>query len=81
LLYLQLIFEAKTENGYEGDISLDDFKIRDGLCAADAASLEIKPPSRSDKERAALLQEQIERYRKILRRRQRMRNERRGTST
>ncbi|XP_060575304.1 uncharacterized protein LOC132732812 isoform X2 [Ruditapes philippinarum] len=77
----QLIFEAKTENGYEGDISLDDFKIRDGLCAADAASLEIKPPSRSDKERAALLQEQIERYRKILRRRQRMRNERRGTST
>ncbi|XP_045189152.2 uncharacterized protein LOC123546718 isoform X3 [Mercenaria mercenaria] len=72
----QLIFEAKTETGYEGDISMDDFRIRDGLCALDAASLEIKPEPLPQQERSYLLNEQIERYRKILRRRQRMRNER-----
>ncbi|KAH3785219.1 hypothetical protein DPMN_163304 [Dreissena polymorpha] len=70
----QLIFEAVTDLGYEGDISIDDFSIRDGACAVDAASLEATPPPLTDAGKSKLLQDQVERYRKILRRRQRLRN-------
>lgn len=72
----KLIFEGQTDLGYEGDISIDDFRIRDGKCAADAASLEIQPTPLPDVEKKRLLNEQIERYRRILRRRQRVQNQR-----
>ncbi|XP_052773475.1 uncharacterized protein LOC128212190 isoform X3 [Mya arenaria] len=69
----QLILEGITELGYEGDISIDDFRIRDGICAADAASLEPTRSPLTDNDRSTILRDQIERYRKILKRRQRMR--------
>lgn len=70
----QLIFEGITDLGYEGDISLDDFRIKDGRCASDAASLEATPAPKEEREMSQLLQDQIDRYRKILRRRQRLRS-------
>lgn len=70
----QLILEGITDLGYEGDISLDDFLIRDGLCDPDAASLEVTPAPKKEKEMSKLLKQQIDRYRRILRRRQRLRN-------
>ena len=69
----QLIFEAQTDLGYEGDISIDDFRIRNGHCAQDAASLEPTRAPKTEEERSQLLQSQIEKYRKILRHRQRVR--------
>ncbi|KAL4232405.1 hypothetical protein ACF0H5_009973 [Mactra antiquata] len=69
----QLIFEGATDTGYEGDISIDDFRIRDGLCAEDAASLEMTPAPLPKKEMTKLFNEQLERYRKLMRRRERMR--------
>ena len=66
----QVIFEGVTENGYEGDISLDDISIHDGECTSHYNTVEVKPkvPGVSKS-----LQEQINRYRKLLRRRHRMR--------
>lgn len=72
VISFQLIFEGVTETGYEGDISIDDFRIRDGLCAADAASLEATPAPMPDREKKKLFNEQLERYRRLLRRRQRL---------
>ncbi|KAH3785222.1 hypothetical protein DPMN_163307 [Dreissena polymorpha] len=60
-------YQAVTDLGYEGDISIDDFSIRDGACA-------VTPPPLTDAEKSKLLQDQVERYRKILKRRQRLRN-------
>ncbi|KAH3785340.1 hypothetical protein DPMN_163427 [Dreissena polymorpha] len=77
----QLIFEAVTDLGYEGDISIDDFSIRDGACAVDAASLEATPAPLTDAGKSKLLQDQVERYRKILRRRQRLRNRLHGKTS
>ena len=73
----QLVFEGSTSIGYEGDISIDDFSIEDGLCANDQGKDVFGitlPPPLTKEERRKLLQKQIDRYRKLLRRRQRMRN-------
>lgn len=61
------------EQGYEGDISIDDIRITDGVCAADMASSEVTPKPLGDQEKTKLLKDQLERYRRLMRRRQRMR--------
>ncbi|KAH3785347.1 hypothetical protein DPMN_163434 [Dreissena polymorpha] len=74
-------YQAVTDLGYEGDISIDDFSIRDGACAVNTASLEVTPPPLTDAGKSKLLQDQVERYRKILRRRQRLRNRLHGKTS
>ena len=69
----QLIFDGSVEQGYEGDISIDDFRIQDGTCGADMSSQEITPKPLSSEERTNVLNNQLERYRKMMRRRQRLR--------
>lgn len=73
----QLVIEGTTDLGYEGDISIDDISVRDGQCNADKSSSQptLAPPP-SESQRSKLLQEQIERYRQILKERQRERNQR-----
>ena len=66
----KIIFEAVTESGYEGDIAIDDISIEDGECLADFNTVEVKPKTSGF---SKSLQEQISKYRKLLRRRHRMR--------
>lgn len=75
----QLFFEGVMEVGYEGDIALDDFRIRDGLCYGEASSQPTQT-SISNDERDRQLKEQMEKYRKMLRRRNRQRNQREGSA-
>ena len=65
-----MIFEGVTESGYEGDIALDDISIHDGECTSHYNTVEVKPKIAG---MSKSLQEQISRYRKLLRRRHRMR--------
>lgn len=69
----QIIFEAVTEGGYEGDIAIDDIRIQDGECVSDFNTVEVKPRITG---MSQSLQEQIHRYRKLLRRRHRWRQNR-----
>ena len=31
--FLQIVFEGITENGFQGDMAIDDVSVKDGLCA------------------------------------------------
>ena len=62
-----------TEGGYEGDIAIDDIRIQDGECVSDFNTVEVKPRITG---MSQSLQEQIHRYRKLLRRRHRWRQNR-----
>ncbi|KAK3607323.1 hypothetical protein CHS0354_018808 [Potamilus streckersoni] len=65
----QLVFEGVVENGYEGDISIDDINVRDGDCPASVAVKAVQISLGNSSNSTVI--SQIERYRSLLRRRHR----------
>ncbi|KAL3865079.1 hypothetical protein ACJMK2_006711 [Sinanodonta woodiana] len=65
----RLVFEGVVENGYEGDISIDDINIRDGDCP-DSGAVKAVQISLDNSSNSTVLS-QIERYKSLLRRRHR----------